>query len=105
MRFSAADSTPHTKTCLILLYSIDVKLLHYLVNSCQNKFGLFDQFTWQKKVRAVHRPKKSKKSAPNPVFYIINMKKIPPPHPYLNLHDYWILDIFPTYMLLKLHTY
>ena len=42
-------STPHTKTCLILLYSIDVKLLHYLVNSCQNKFGLFDQFTWRKK--------------------------------------------------------
>ena len=42
-------STPHTQTCLTLLYSIDVKLLHYLVNSCQNKFGLFDQFTWQKK--------------------------------------------------------
>ena len=45
--------------CLILLYSIDVKLLHYLVNSCQNKFGLFDQFTWQKKVMAVHRANKS----------------------------------------------
>ena len=49
MRFLAADSTPHTRTCLILLYFIDVKLLHQYLNSCQNKFGLFVQFTWQKR--------------------------------------------------------
>ena len=45
----------------------------------------------------------SEKSAPNTVFYLINMKKIPSPHPYLNLHFKIILDIFPTYTLLKLH--
>ena len=47
----------------------------------------------------------SEKSAPNTVFYVISMKKIPPPRPYLNLHVYLILDIFPTYTLFKFHAY
>ena len=33
-------------------------------------------------------------------FCVIDIKKFPPTWPYKNLHDYFILDISPTYMLL-----
>ena len=47
----------------------------------------------------------SEKSTPSTVFHVINMKKFPPPRPYLNLHVYSISDISSTYTFLKLHAY
>ena len=41
----------------------------------------------------------SEKPATNTVFYVININNSPPTWPYLNLL-YFILDVFPTYMLL-----
>ena len=33
-------------------------------------------------------------------FFVININNSPPKIPYLNLHVYFILDVFATYMLL-----